>query len=379
VSIDFTKQRAEASQQARLSVPWLTVVILAAVLSYADGFWMTSMRGAVGAIERTQEPFTSWWRQSTLLLPLFAFAVLGALTLAKRWFGPVLRTPRAVVLTGLLIVAAGTLAAVAAMAASSVYDYQLQSSQMEMMNTMHSSCVGGCLAQEQQATMAALGRAMLYTSGFVLLTNVLLVGWVIAVKGGRLKVSALRQPTAPTDSRVQRLPGRAEDVRLVLAAGLLGSAAIHVFVVPEHLIEWPSAGVFFVALAAAEIVVAGLVLSRLRTGALLIAVAVSVVPLAIWLWSRTVGLPFGPDPGVAEAVGLADVVCCILEIATLVAAVLLLRSGDRLRRLPAASAHVLGLVLVAVVAVTSIGLAGAAPDWFDGANDSGGDSTMTMS
>ncbi len=154
MSIDFTKQRAEASQ-ARLSVPWLTVVILAAVLSYADGFWMTSMRGAVGAIERTQEPFASWWRQSTLLLPLFAFAVLGALTLAKRWFGPVLRTPRAVVLTGLLIVAAGTLAAIAAMAASAVYDYQLQSSQMEMMNTMHSSCVGGCLEQEQQATMAA--------------------------------------------------------------------------------------------------------------------------------------------------------------------------------------------------------------------------------
>ncbi len=49
---------------------------------------------------------------------------------------------------------------------------------------------------------------------------------------------------------------------------------------------------------------------------------------------------------------------------------LLLRSGDRLRRVPAASAHVLGLALVAVVAVTTIGLAGAAPDWFDGANDS---------
>ncbi len=106
----------------------------------------------------------------------------------------------------------------------------------------------------------------------MLLTNLLLVGWVIAIKGGRLKVSTLRRPAGLTDSAAQRLPGRAEDVRLVLAAGLLGSAAIHLLVVPEHLIEWPAAGVFFVLLAAAEIVAAGLVLTRLRTAALLIAV-----------------------------------------------------------------------------------------------------------
>jgi hypothetical protein len=66
--------------------------------------------------------------------------------------------------------------------------------------------------------MAALGRALLYTSGFVLLTNLLLVGWVIAIKGGRLKVSTLRRPAGLTDSAAQRLPGRAEDVRLVLNA-----------------------------------------------------------------------------------------------------------------------------------------------------------------
>ena len=50
----------------RLGVPWLTVVALAAVLAYADGFWMTSLRGAVGAIERTQETVHRWWRESTL-------------------------------------------------------------------------------------------------------------------------------------------------------------------------------------------------------------------------------------------------------------------------------------------------------------------------
>ena len=39
-------------------------------------------------------------------------------------------------------------------------------------------------------------------------------------------------------------------------AALLGSAAIHAAVIPEHLAEWPAAGGFFVLLAAAEIAVA---------------------------------------------------------------------------------------------------------------------------
>ena len=64
---------------------------------------------------------------------------------------------------------------------------------------------------------------------------------------------------------------------------------------------------------------------------------------------------------------------------TLIARVVLLRRGGRLRRLPAASAHVLGLALLAVVAVTTIGLAGAAPHWFDGVDSGGEATTMTMS
>ena len=91
MSIDSARQPTEHAR-ARLAVPWLTVLPLAIVMAYADGFWMVALRGAVGAIERTQEPFTSWWRESTLGLPLYVFAVLGALMLAMRWFGPVLRT-----------------------------------------------------------------------------------------------------------------------------------------------------------------------------------------------------------------------------------------------------------------------------------------------
>ena len=102
IAINATTERSQ-TLRGRSGVPWLTVVPLAVVLAYADGFWIISLREAVGAIERTGQPFANWLRESTLAVPLFVLAVLGALTLALRWFGPVLRKPRTVLATALLV------------------------------------------------------------------------------------------------------------------------------------------------------------------------------------------------------------------------------------------------------------------------------------
>jgi len=167
-------------------VPWLTVVPLAVVLAYADGFWLISLRGAVGSIERTGEPFASWLRESTLTLPVFALAVLGALALAARWFGPVLRKSKTVVATALMVVAAGTLVGIAALAAGSAYDYYLQSSHVHSMASMAATAV------QQQAGLGLQLRAVGYGSALLLVTNLALVGWVVAMRGGRLDVSKTR-------------------------------------------------------------------------------------------------------------------------------------------------------------------------------------------
>ena len=103
----------------------------------------------------------------------------------------------------------------------------------------------------------------------------------------------------------------------------------------------------------------------------------SAGPLLVWLYSRTLGLPFGPDAGIPEAVGIPDVVCCALEIGTLIAAVVLLRRpgwlrGDRRRRRTCAGSR-----SVAVIAVTALGLAAVAPSWFDGSSDSQPEMVMT--
>jgi hypothetical protein len=61
MSIDSARQTV-GTLGTRLNVPWGTVLPLAVVLAYADGFWMLTLRGAIGAIERTQEPFAGWAR-----------------------------------------------------------------------------------------------------------------------------------------------------------------------------------------------------------------------------------------------------------------------------------------------------------------------------
>lgn len=355
--------------KGRLGVPWSTVLPLALVMAYADGFWMTTVRGAVGAIERTQSPFASWWRESTLVLPVFIVAVLGALTLALRRFGPVHRKPITGFVTALLVVSAGTVAGIAELVASSAYDYHLESNQLQMMNSMHSLCAGGCLAQEQQATLGAQITAVRYASGLILVTNLVLVGWVLAVKGGRLKVATIR--ATPSGAIDTPRGSRVGNVHLLLVAGLLGSAAIHTAVTPDHLSEWPAAGVFFILLTAAEVAIAVAVLfaPRQRT-VLLTAAVISLGPLALWLYSRTAGLPFGPAAGIPEAVSLPDCAASALEIGALLAALVLFRSTGRLQQHPRASAHVRSLTVTAMIAFTVIGLAGTAPNYFDNSGTS---------
>lgn len=348
----------------RLGVPWPTVLLLAAVLTYADGFFTTALHTAVGDVSRIQEPFTSYWRTATLALPLFVLAVLAATTVALRRFGPELRTRGPLVATVVLTAAAGTLAAVVVGVLSSAYDYRLQDARLGTMHGMQDDCDADCLFRQQWMTIGAHVRAVALTGGAVLVADVVLVALVVALLGGRLRVS-----TGPTPARTPwwagGTTGRASDLRLLAGTALVGVGAVHAAVVAEHLEEWWAAGTFFVVLAAAEVVVAVGLVRGGRTWARA-AVGVSVVPLVVWTVSRTVGLPFGPEAGEPEAVGLADVVACVLELVTLVAALVLLRTR-RGAVAPPLPAHLRALVLTAVVALAALGLAAAVPTWIDGA------------
>ena len=348
-AVRVSNRTAPETTRSRPGVAWWTVLPLAALMAYGDGFWVMSLREAAGAIERMDSPFQSWLRESTLVLPIFVIAVLGATAVALTRFGPTPRRTRTVFVVALLVAAAGTLAGVVGLAASSAYDYHLQTIHMADMGAMRQDCAAACQAARQHSDLALQLRTVGVGAALMLVTNLLLVGWAVALRGGRMVLGVRPGATSVATSR-------AHDLRLLLAAGLVGSAAIHAAVVPEHLAEWPMAGSFFVVLGAAELALGLAVLVRLDRLVLGAVVVASVVPLGLWLVSRTVGLPVGPETWTPEAVGLADVMCCLLEVVTLAAALAVWRYRGRLARTPGGSAHARAIAVLCLVAVTTIGL-----------------------
>jgi len=358
----------ETTVRGPSGVPWKTVMALATALAFADGYWLVSLQGATGAFGRTDHPFATWLRMSTVLLPVFAFAVLGALTIALRWYGQQPDKTRAAVATAVLVVTTGTAVGLAALVANTAYDYHVQSAQLQQvqgMISMHGRCDSGCLAQEKRGTLAVEVRGLLLVSRWLLLTNLGIVAWLVAIMGGRVRLS--------TVARREGLPGGTDPVskgsraqlRDLLVGTLVAGAAIHAAVVPEHLTEWKAAGLFFILLTVGELTVAGLVVWRVRRIALDAAVVISIGPLLLWLYSRTAGMPFGPEPGVPESIGVPDCLACAVEIVSLFAALILLRPPRWLPRRPPVSAHGYGLAALALISAITIGVAATGLSWID--------------
>ena len=209
-----------APQHMRAS--WVTVAVFAVVISYTNGFWLTSLQGAVGAIERNQPPLQRWLRDSTMMLPFFVLAVLGAIALARRWVRPSRPELVKVAVAGLLIFVICTGVSIAEVATSSVYDYKIQSQELAQIQHNHvttvaaapgtaiPSTIGGCtgLCAQRHATWRNQMRALKQASVVLLLSNLVLVPWVLALLGARLakpKRTVARRRQAPA-ARTRQAP-----------------------------------------------------------------------------------------------------------------------------------------------------------------------------
>jgi hypothetical protein len=135
-----------------------------------------------------------------------------------------------------------------------------------------------------------------------------------------------RKPTAPPSG-----------VLLLAAVATVVAALVHLVVLPEHTEESLLYGVFFAVLAVGQGTFAWIFLlgpSRfpLVTGAL-----GNVGAIALWLLTRTVGLPFGPFAGQVEPVGSLDLTAVASELLVVFCCLVLLGRQDQLRT-PAAIA-----------------------------------------
>jgi diguanylate cyclase (GGDEF)-like protein len=105
-----------------------------------------------------------------------------------------------------------------------------------------------------------------------------------------------------------------------VAGGSLLAGLIHVAVCPEHFREATVSGVFFLSVAILQLVWAGLVVSQPTRSLLRLGALGNAAVLAVWLASRTVGVPFGPTPGRREPVGVLDLLASLVEVAVVVGA-----------------------------------------------------------
>jgi hypothetical protein len=143
-----------------------------------------------------------------------------------------------------------------------------------------------------------------------------------------------------------------------LAALSVGAAAIHFAVVFEHFVEYTLYGAFFLVISWAQLIWPAVLLWRPSRLWLWLGIAGNAIIIAVYVASRTVGLPFGPDLHNTESVGALDVVSCALEFLLIVGcAVLLWRPSlaDRpvARRGAVARVAALVAVPVAVIAATT--------------------------
>ena len=119
---------------------------------------------------------------------------------------------------------------------------------------------------------------------------------------------------------------RAHADALLVAMISCAAAALHVSAAVGHVDESALYGIAFVTLAAAQVgwgcLVAG---HRYPTWALRAGVVLNGAVVLVWVLSRTVGLPVGPDLGHPEAIGIPDTTTTVDELALIALCLLMLR------------------------------------------------------
>lgn len=111
------------------------------------------------------------------------------------------------------------------------------------------------------------------------------------------------------------------------ALGLFCAAAVHLAVMPTHFRQWWLFGVFFLGAATLQVALGVLLLTRPSPRLLAAGAAGSVAVVVLWLASRLVGLPFGPDHGATEPFGVLDMLATVAELSTAVCCVVARRAG----------------------------------------------------
>jgi hypothetical protein len=135
------------------------------------------------------------------------------------------------------------------------------------------------------------------------------------------------------DVPIERAASRSMSLRhsAVALTGLAGTAGlIHLVATVEHVgVDWELV-VFFALVGLGQLAAAWQIHRGAADVPLLTLVAAGSVAVALlWVFSRTTGLPFGPDAGGVARVGVGDTIATLLELGFATLAGLVLWRGDQ--------------------------------------------------
>jgi len=145
-------------------------------------------------------------------------------------------------------------------------------------------------------------------------------------------------------------------MRAGLAVVSVGAAAIHFAMAGDHLREHVLFGAFFVVVAWLQALWAVGIVAVPSPRLLTAGTVGNLVVVAVWIVSRTWGIPFGPTPGRPEAASSVDLAATALEVVIAVGCTFVVRTEARGARSPVtgptAVATATGLAGLAVAMVT---------------------------
>lgn len=135
------------------------------------------------------------------------------------------------------------------------------------------------------------------------------------------------------------------------AIASLGAAVIHFAVTPEHWRDWLPSGLFFASMAVFQLIWALLAWTRPPAALLAIGAVANAASVALWVLTRTAGMPFGPHAGVPEGVQGASICALLLECYVVMGAVWALHRRNHTETIPDLGR---GLVLLGANAVIAL-------------------------
>jgi hypothetical protein len=171
-----------------------------------------------------------------------------------------------------------------------------------------------------------------------------------ALQGGT-EAPAAGPPEPSGGSSVERV------LRPALALLSVGAAVIHFVVIPGHWDEYWGQGLFFIIAAIAQILWAVWVVVAPSRLLYLLGALGNAAIVALWVVTRTYGVPAGPGAGEAEAVEFTDTLATVFEVLLVGGALVLARTAPtRPIRWPAGALTATVVLALLVAALTAASL-----------------------